>query len=107
MHRLITPRATQSASLTPFASARRDFVDKQFSKDEVADMVKQQYDEEHTRIFYQCVMGACPTPLGTPRCHDSTCGSRSASPPRGGKNGAPRASARVCESRTARRKFNL
>jgi len=37
---------------------RRDFVDKQFSKDEVADMVKQQYDEEHTRIFYQCVMGA-------------------------------------------------
>lgn len=34
-----------------------DFVGKQFSKDEVAEKVLEQYDEEHTRIFYQCVMG--------------------------------------------------
>lgn len=34
-----------------------DFVGKQFSKDEVAEHVLEQYDQEHTRIFYQCVMG--------------------------------------------------
>ena len=32
-------------------------MDKQFSKDEVADKVLEQYDDEQTRIFYQCVMG--------------------------------------------------
>lgn len=34
-----------------------DFVGKQFSKNEVAEKVLEQYDEEFTRIFYQCVMG--------------------------------------------------
>ena len=34
-----------------------DFVGKQFTKDEVADKVLEQYDEEQTRVFYQCVMG--------------------------------------------------
>ena len=33
-----------------------DFVGKQFKEDEVASKVVEQYDEEHTRIFYQCVM---------------------------------------------------
>jgi cyclopropane fatty-acyl-phospholipid synthase-like methyltransferase len=32
-------------------------VDKQFTKEEVADKVLEQYDEEITRVFYQCVMG--------------------------------------------------
>ena len=32
-------------------------MDKQFTKDEVADKVLEQYDEEITRVFYQCVMG--------------------------------------------------
>ena len=32
-------------------------MDKQFSKDEVADKVLEQYDDETTRTFYQCVMG--------------------------------------------------
>ena len=32
-------------------------MDKQFSKEEVADKVLEQYDEEITRVFYQCVMG--------------------------------------------------
>jgi len=34
-----------------------DFFDKQFTKDEVAGKVLEQYDEEVTRTFYQCVMG--------------------------------------------------
>ena len=34
-----------------------DFVGKQFSEAEVASKVVEQYDEEHTRVFYQCVMG--------------------------------------------------
>mmetsp|Transcript_8390 Transcript_8390/g.21391 ORF Transcript_8390/g.21391 Transcript_8390/m.21391 type:complete len:294 (-) Transcript_8390:105-986(-) len=34
-----------------------DFVDKQFAKEEVADKVLEQYDQEHTRIFYKYVMG--------------------------------------------------
>ena len=34
-----------------------DFVGKQFSKEEVADQVKVQYDEQHTITFYQYVMG--------------------------------------------------
>ena len=34
-----------------------DFVGKQFSEEDVASKVVEQYDEEHTRIFYQCVMG--------------------------------------------------
>ena len=32
-------------------------MDKQFTKEEVADKVLEQYDEEITRVFYQCVMG--------------------------------------------------
>ena len=32
-------------------------MDQQFSKEEVADKVLEQYDEEITRTFYQCVMG--------------------------------------------------
>jgi hypothetical protein len=40
-----------------------DFVDKQFAKEEVADKVLEQYDQEHTRIFYKYVMGAhCCSP---------------------------------------------
>ena len=34
-----------------------DFVNKQFDKAEVADKVLEQYDQEHTRIFYKYVMG--------------------------------------------------
>lgn len=34
-----------------------DFVGKQFEEDEVAAKVREQYDEDHTKVFYQCVMG--------------------------------------------------
>mmetsp|Transcript_27630 Transcript_27630/g.65587 ORF Transcript_27630/g.65587 Transcript_27630/m.65587 type:complete len:292 (-) Transcript_27630:244-1119(-) len=34
-----------------------DFVNKQFAKEEVADKVVEQYDQEHTRVFYKYVMG--------------------------------------------------
>lgn len=33
-----------------------DFKDKQFQKEEVADKVVEQYDEERARIFYKHVM---------------------------------------------------
>jgi hypothetical protein len=43
-------------------------------------MVKQQYDEEYTRIFYQCVMGAsslCPLARKQARAGGVRIGSRS------------------------------
>merc|ERR1712137_338156 len=38
-------------------SKMADFVNKQFDKAEVAEKVLEQYDQEHTRIFYKYVMG--------------------------------------------------
>jgi hypothetical protein len=37
-----------------------DFKDKQFQKEEVADKVVEQYDEERARIFYKHVMVSVP-----------------------------------------------
>jgi hypothetical protein len=37
-----------------------DFKDKQFEKEEVADKVVEQYDEERARIFYKHVMVSVP-----------------------------------------------
>jgi hypothetical protein len=37
-----------------------DFKDKQFQKEEVADKVVEQYDEERARIFYKHVMVSFP-----------------------------------------------
>lgn len=39
------------------SESQGDFRGKQFSKEEVAEKVLEQYDDEKTRIFYQCVMG--------------------------------------------------
>jgi hypothetical protein len=38
-----------------------DFKDKQFQKEEVADKVVEQYDEERARIFYKHVMVSVPS----------------------------------------------
>ena len=40
-----------------YFSKMADFVNKQFDKAEVAEKVLEQYDQEHTRIFYKYVMG--------------------------------------------------
>jgi|TARA_B110000977_G_scaffold193168_1_gene267750 sarcosine/dimethylglycine N-methyltransferase len=48
-----SPSPVPSSETTPQA----DFVDQQFTKEEVASKVLEQYDEQITRSFYQCVMG--------------------------------------------------
>ncbi|KAG7341798.1 type 11 methyltransferase [Nitzschia inconspicua] len=44
--------------MSPLEKADKgDFKDKQFSENEVADKVLEQYDEKHARVFYKYVMG--------------------------------------------------
>merc|ERR1711988_142201 len=51
------PGRRQFCAASPQLLDMADFVNKQFDKEVVADKVLEQYDQEHTRVFYKYVMG--------------------------------------------------
>jgi hypothetical protein len=72
------------ASADKDLAAATDFSAQQFSKEEVANKVVEQYDDAKTRLFYQIVMGARSAPLPRlrllPRAHAATLRAADGSP---------------------------